>query len=199
MITNKTPNLRYFLGRFHCLNRQTHPPFESKNSPKCLQLRQFFFAGAVNRSPMSLHFFRGEMSLQVPIDFPPINRGPMSIYNDRFRAHLPPVPPWFGSYPPQCRGPGAHGQIRDQRPRRPNQFCLTLGGSIQGCSRAAPGWGPVNHSNSWGVLKIYDWLVVFPQPIWKICASQNGFIFPNFRGDNKKYLKRPSWRPIESW
>ena len=32
------------------------------------------------------------------------------------------------------------------------------------------------------------WLVVFHQPLWKICASQNGFIFPNFRGENKKHL-----------
>ena len=29
-------------------------------------------------------------------------------------------------------------------------------------------------------------LVVFPQPIWKKCASQIGFIFPNFWGENKK-------------
>ena len=26
------------------------------------------------------------------------------------------------------------------------------------------------------------------QPMWKICASQNGFIFLNFRGKNIKYL-----------
>ncbi len=34
----------------------------------------------------------------------------------------------------------------------------------------------------------YDWLVVEFQPIWKICASQNGFIFPKLRGENNTYL-----------
>ena len=33
------------------------------------------------------------------------------------------------------------------------------------------------------------WLVVVPTHLKNI--SQNGFIFPNFRGENKKYLKSP--------
>ena len=36
--------------------------------------------------------------------------------------------------------------------------------------------------------KVYCWLVVFHQPIWKICASQNWIIFPRDRGENKQYL-----------
>ena len=35
------------------------------------------------------------------------------------------------------------------------------------------------------------WLVVFHQPIWKICASQIGFIFPKFPVKIKTYLKPP--------
>ena len=34
------------------------------------------------------------------------------------------------------------------------------------------------------------------QPLWKICASQNGFIFPNFRDENKKYL---SCHHLDTW
>ena len=29
----------------------------------------------------------------------------------------------------------------------------------------------------------------FNQPIWKICASQNGFIFSNFRGETLKHIE----------
>ena len=32
---------------------------------------------------------------------------------------------------------------------------------------------------------------LFPNPFWKICASQIGFIFPKFRGEHEKYLKPP--------
>ena len=38
-------------------------------------------------------------------------------------------------------------------------------------------WSPLNKTSWW-----------FLQPIWKICASQIGFIFNQIRGENKTYL-----------
>ena len=35
------------------------------------------------------------------------------------------------------------------------------------------------------------WVLVEFQPIWKICGSQIGFIFPKFWGEKNKYLKPP--------
>ena len=43
--------------------------------------------------------------------------------------------------------------------------------------------------SGWLHSKISGWWL--NQPIWKY-ARQNGFIFPNFRGEHKKYLKPPA-------
>ena len=39
----------------------------------------------------------------------------------------------------------------------------------------------------------------FANPFWKICDRQHGFLFPNFRGDNKKYLKPPASIFVPVW
>ena len=46
----------------------------------------------------------------------------------------------------------------------------------------------------------YNWLVYETQPIWKICASQNGFIFPiSNRGKNRTCLKPPPRLSLSSY
>ena len=47
---------------------------------------------------------------------------------------------------------------------------------------------------SWDGGKLHPWticLVVFYQPIWKICSSKMGSSSPTVGGENKKYLKQP--------
>jgi len=57
--------------------------------------------------------------------------------------------------------------------------------------KESPTFGPpTTHGKMQGFTPpTYGWLVVEPTRLKNI--SQNGFIFPNFRGENKKCLKPP--------
>ena len=43
-----------------------------------------------------------------------------------------------------------------------------------------------------GIFLVGGWT----NPIAKTCACQNGFIFPNFRGENKTYLETTTYSNI---
>ena len=53
----------------------------------------------------------------------------------------------------------------------------------------------LSRKSEWIYIYISDWWF---QPIWKICSS-NWMIFPNFRGENKKYLKPSPRSPIQKF
>ena len=74
--------------------------------------------------------------------------------------------PVNGQTPRECRW----------MPEIPNNGVFEENGENMACEKR----------NGWNML-----VGGFSPPIWKILISQNGFIFPNFRGEKKKYLKPP--------
>ena len=61
-------------------------------------------------------------------------------------------------------------------------------------------WSCKNRGNRWKPLQFGKELILlgwFSQPMRKVCNRQNGFIFFNFRGERRTYLKSPTsyrWR-----
>ena len=79
------------------------------------------------------------------------------------------------------------GILFSPRPQRPEWIDQVATPTVEPKTCAATGYGGRCRS-FWGKVKCI-WLVVFHQPICKRLYSQNGNIFPKFRGEtSKKYL-----------